>query len=65
LPLTLIKKVVKGAFAHRRKTIYNSLKGFFPEDKLASALQEVGLPQSIRAEDVPIEKFAELSAHLE
>jgi TatD DNase family protein len=65
IPLAQLKKVVKGAFAHRRKTIYNSLLSSFPGDVLASALQEVNLPKIIRAEDVEKEKFVELSVALE
>jgi len=57
------RKVVKGAFAHRRKTIINSLKGFFPawsvEDFLAG-MEKSGIDPGKRAEVLGIDDFIRL-----
>ena len=47
------RKVVKGAFAHRRKTILNSLKGAMPDqtrESLLNALAACGIESGKRAE---------------
>lgn len=57
-------KVVKGSFIQRRKTIYNNLKQSFKNldaNILLEVLSLVNIEPSIRAEALPIEKFAFLS----
>ncbi|MDF1562750.1 MAG: 16S rRNA (adenine(1518)-N(6)/adenine(1519)-N(6))-dimethyltransferase RsmA [Deltaproteobacteria bacterium] len=57
-------RVVKGAFAQRRKTILNSLRSakLLPPDALREALAEAGIEPGARAETVSIEGFAALTA---
>ena len=61
------KKVVKGAFAHRRKTIFNSLKGAMPEQaplSISAALTACGIDPGKRAEVLEMEDFLRLSFEL-
>ncbi len=63
----LFRKVVKGAFAHRRKTILNSLKGAMPDqnpESLLSALSDCGIDPGKRAEVLEMEDFLRLSTEL-
>lgn len=56
-------QIVKAAFAHRRKTIYNNLTAFFPKrDKtqLTQILEAAGIQGSRRAETVSLSEFAAL-----
>ena len=56
----LFKKVVKGAFAYRRKMLRNSLKGAFPEysmDEISSALERCFIELNQRAENLDIDAF--------
>ncbi len=54
--------LVKAAFAHRRKTLTNSLKDEGYEQKLvAAALNSLALSPSTRAEILSIEQFIELA----
>jgi len=58
-----IKHVVQGAFAHRRKTLPNSLElaGITSRSGAAVALEELGLDSASRAEALRPDQFAELS----
>jgi 16S rRNA (adenine1518-N6/adenine1519-N6)-dimethyltransferase len=58
-------RTVRAAFAHRRKTLANSLRdeGFAP-DSIARALAQTGILPSRRAETLALEEFAALAAHL-
>ncbi|MCY3024798.1 16S rRNA (adenine(1518)-N(6)/adenine(1519)-N(6))-dimethyltransferase RsmA [Aerococcus loyolae] len=62
----LFFKVVKGAFAHRRKTLWNNLKTLFvgqfqePAD-LQAAIEAAGIDPKVRAEQLTIEDFSRLS----
>ena len=61
------KKVVKGAFAHRRKTILNSLKGAMPDqsrESLLNALTACGIESGKRAEVLDMGDFLRLSSAL-
>lgn len=51
-------RVVKAAFAQRRKTLRNNLKGLLSADEIAS----IGIDPGCRAETVPLAQFVELSA---
>jgi 16S rRNA (adenine1518-N6/adenine1519-N6)-dimethyltransferase len=58
-----VKRVVQGAFAHRRKTLPNSLEltGVASRHEAAAALAELGLGEAARAETLRPEQFVELS----
>jgi len=60
-------KVVKGAFAHRRKTIVNSMKGFLPSwtpDILTQGMKACGIDPKRRAETLNVEEFLCLTSAL-
>lgn len=61
-----LKRVVQGAFAHRRKTLANSLAlaGVVPRERAAEALRALGRPDVIRAEALAPGEFVELSESL-
>ena len=59
--------VVRGAFAHRRKTLFNSLKGALPPfsaDEILEALRRCGIDPRKRAEVLHIDDFLCLSSAL-
>jgi len=61
-------RVVKGAFAHRRKTILNSLGGYFPlleRVAIAEALERAGISPASRAESLCIEDFLRLASTMD
>jgi 16S rRNA (adenine1518-N6/adenine1519-N6)-dimethyltransferase len=49
---------LKLAFAQKRKTLLNNLRGQYPDAALRVALKSAGLRADIRAEAVPLEKMA-------
>ena len=60
-------KVIAGAFLLRRKTLVNSLSSAFPKlDKAAilSAIEDCGLPPTVRGEALDLQDFAALSKAL-
>lgn len=49
-------------FLQRRKTIYNNLKNYLHSaEKAAALLQEFGIPQNARAEEIPPEQYWAIS----
>lgn len=61
------RKVVKGAFAHRRKTIVNSMKGFLPSwtpDLLMDRMKACGIDPKRRAETLSMDEFLRLATAL-
>jgi len=63
----VFKEVVKGAFAHRRKTILNSLRGALPDksrESILEALAACGIDSAKRAEVVEMGDFLRLSSAL-
>jgi 16S rRNA (adenine1518-N6/adenine1519-N6)-dimethyltransferase len=58
-----VKRVVEAAFAHRRKTLPNSLElvGTASREQAASALAELGRPADARAEALAPEEFVDLA----
>lgn len=62
----LFRKVVKGAFVQRRKTVANSLKGagVASAEALSRALDAAGIDPGRRAETLSVEEFAALSRAL-
>jgi 16S rRNA (adenine1518-N6/adenine1519-N6)-dimethyltransferase len=61
-----VGSVVTAAFAHRRKTLANSLAlaGVASRDRAVDALQRLGRPPNIRAEALEPEEFVELTERL-
>jgi 16S rRNA (adenine1518-N6/adenine1519-N6)-dimethyltransferase len=58
-----VKQVVEAAFAHRRKTLPNSLElaGLADRERAAAALQAIGREPGIRAEALPPQAFVALA----
>jgi 16S rRNA (adenine1518-N6/adenine1519-N6)-dimethyltransferase len=58
-----IKRVVQAAFAHRRKTLPNSIElaGVATREQAAAALTAIGLEPGARAEQLRPEQFVELA----
>ena len=56
-------RVVKAAFAQRRKTVHNSLSSSLglPKDKIGQAMDEAGVARNARAEQLTLEEFAALA----
>jgi 16S rRNA (adenine1518-N6/adenine1519-N6)-dimethyltransferase len=61
-----VKLVVQAAFAHRRKTLPNSLElsGAAERGKAATALRALGIDAGVRAEELEPEQFVELARRL-
>lgn len=61
-----LKRVVEGAFSHRRKRLPNSLElaGIAGRDEAAAALAELDRPPTARAEELEPEEFVRLAAAL-
>jgi 16S rRNA (adenine1518-N6/adenine1519-N6)-dimethyltransferase len=62
-----LKKVVRAAFSHRRKTLLNSLRGSacsFPTEVLLRVFRECGIDPGRRAETLHLEDFLRLSSLL-
>jgi 16S rRNA (adenine1518-N6/adenine1519-N6)-dimethyltransferase len=68
LPLRFdrVKQVVEAAFAHRRKTLPNSLAlaGLAPREHAAAALAAIGRPANVRAEALAPQEFVALAEAL-
>lgn len=61
----IFHRVVRGAFAHRRKTIANSLRDEgWETDRIAAALAETHIAPGRRAETCTVDEFAALAAAL-
>ena len=59
------RKVIKGAFSQRRKTLKNCLlSSGFDKEKITSAILAMNLDENIRGEKLSIEQFGELSKKL-
>ena len=63
----LFLRVVRSAFALRRKTLLNALSSAFPisKEELASSITAAGLPADVRGERVSIKDFAALTTELQ
>jgi 16S rRNA (adenine1518-N6/adenine1519-N6)-dimethyltransferase len=62
-PGPALEKLVHAAFAHRRKTLANSLElsGVVPREEAVAALGELGRPPDVRAEALEPEAFPRLA----
>ncbi len=58
-----VKELVSGAFAHRRKTLPNSLEltGLASREEAVAALEEIGRPPDVRAEALSPPEFVALA----
>ena len=63
----LLLRLIKGAFAMRRKTLVNNLIACFPidRDQAAAVMEAAGLQVQCRAETVSIEQFCLLADEIE
>ncbi|HEX4519064.1 MAG TPA: 16S rRNA (adenine(1518)-N(6)/adenine(1519)-N(6))-dimethyltransferase RsmA [Gaiellaceae bacterium] len=61
-----VKRLVEAAFAHRRKTLANSvaLSGLLSRDRAEAALGQIGRDRAVRAEQLDPEEFVSLAATL-
>jgi 16S rRNA (adenine1518-N6/adenine1519-N6)-dimethyltransferase len=61
------KRLVEAAFAHRRKTLANSLAltGLAARERAVAALEQVGLAPGVRAEELEPQQFLALAAALD
>ena len=59
-------KMVRAAFAQRRKTAVNGIAAGLnlPKSAVAEAIADTGLPADVRAEKIPMEKLADLANRL-
>ena len=62
-----VKRLVEASFAHRRKTLANSLalSGLAPRERGVEALAAIGRAAGVRAEELAPPEFADLAAALE
>jgi len=63
----MLFRVIRGAFAQRRKTLYNSLSSEFSEigkSLIAEAIKDCGLEENIRGEKLSLAEYASLSDKL-
>jgi 16S rRNA (adenine1518-N6/adenine1519-N6)-dimethyltransferase len=66
-PEDSFRKVVRAAFAHRRKTLLNSLRGTFPSwevPSLVSAMEQGAIDPQRRAETLDMDEFLNLTQAL-
>ena len=61
----LMFKLIRASFNQRRKTLQNGLNNApelpFSKEKVAAAIERMGLPASVRGEALTLSQFAELS----
>ena len=58
-------KLIRASFNQRRKTLQNGLHNSgelqIPKEKVVQALEQMGLPASVRGEKLDLSQFARLS----
>ena len=60
-----LERFIRGSFAMRRKTLMNNLGGLgIPREKCRTCLQSLGLPESVRAEELGLRDFCVLCDEL-
>lgn len=57
----MLFKVIRGAFAQRRKTLSNSLRTEFPKEIIPGCIESAGLAADIRGERLELSDFARLA----
>ena len=65
-PIAAVRPVVEAAFAHRRKTLANSvaISGLAPRARAEEALLAIDRSTRVRAEELAPEEFVELAEHI-
>ena len=62
-------RVIRAAFGQRRKTLVNGLKNAqnipYSREDAETALQNMGLPLTVRGETLSLRQFADLTRQLE
>lgn len=58
----LFFRLLRGAFALRRKTLANSLASFLgrPKEEIIAAIRAAGLPETVRGEQLTLQNFSDL-----
>ena len=59
--LAELRRLVYAAFGQRRKTLRNALGARWPREQVVAAIEDAGLTADVRAEQVPLAVFLELS----
>ncbi len=61
-----VKKLIKAAFLMRRKTLVNNIESVYkiPKDKIQSILNEMGVNEKVRGEELDIDTYIELAKKL-
>lgn len=58
----LLFRLIKAAFGQRRKTLINAVSaGGFDKQAVAALLEQLNIPQSVRAEEMTLEQFGALA----
>ena len=57
-------KFCKLAFAQKRKTLFNNLRGKFSADEIRNVLHSVNVPSDVRAEALSVKQLAEIYRNL-
>ena len=58
--------IIKSAFSQRRKTINNSLaSGIYTKEQIINCLNNLGINPMLRAENLSIQDYADISNYLE
>jgi len=56
--------LIHAAFAHKRKFALSNIKGVFKEHDITALFEELGISEKVRAEDVTLETWLQLSSKL-
>ena len=64
VPWPTVRRVVRAAFARRRKQLRNALSGLAPRDAIEAALAGAGIDPMRRPETLTVEEFAGLARRL-
>lgn len=56
--------VIKSGFSHKRKKLSRNLEEVFDRERVAKGFREVGLPENVRAEDVSLLKWLEITQYM-
>jgi 16S rRNA (adenine1518-N6/adenine1519-N6)-dimethyltransferase len=59
-----VRRVVRAAFAQRRKKLRNALRSLAPQDVVEASLAQAGIDPALRAERLSVEDFARLADEL-
>jgi 16S rRNA (adenine1518-N6/adenine1519-N6)-dimethyltransferase len=54
-------ELIHAGFAHKRKQLGKNIEAIAPAERVAQALEAVGLPPTVRAEDVPLELWKKMA----